>query len=376
VGRRLRLGYLSADFRTHATSQLLVQVLEQHDRKAFEVFALSTGPDDGSALRQRVVKAVEHFVELHGASHAQVAQRIRQLGIDILVDLKGATYDTLLPVLAARPAPLQVTWLGFPGTTGAPYIDYLIGDPVVTPLADAAHFAEKIAQMPVCYQPNDARRERPVPSARADWGVSDDALLLCGFHQSYKISKEVFDVWCALLRERDDAVLWLLQWNTNVQDRLRAEARARGIDAQRLVFAPVVPLQQHISRLACADIYLDTWPCNAHTTASEALWAGVPVVTLQGRAFAQRVASSLLHAVQLDELVCHDVDGYRDAVLALAADAPRRAALKAHLARQQYCSPLFDGSAYARDLEALLRRMWQQALSGAPPQHLAAQETA
>jgi predicted O-linked N-acetylglucosamine transferase (SPINDLY family) len=376
VGRRLRLGYLSADFRTHATSQLLVQVLERHDRQVFEVFALSTGPDDGSALRQRVVKAVEHFVELHGASHAQVAQRIRELGIDILVDLKGATYDTLLPVLAARPAPLQVTWLGFPGTTGAPYIDYLIGDPVVTPLADGAHFAEKIAQMPVCYQPNDGRRERPLPSARADWGVSEDALLLCGFHQSYKISKEVFDVWCALLRERDDAVLWLLQWNTNVQDRLRAEARARGIDAQRLVFAPVVPLQQHISRLACADIYLDTWPCNAHTTASEALWAGVPVVTLQGRAFAQRVASSLLHAVQLDELVCHDVDGYRDAVLALAADAPRRAALKAHLARQQYCSPLFDGSAYARDLEALLRRMWQQALSGAPPQHLAAQETA
>ncbi len=267
--------------------------------------------------------------------HAQVAQRVRELGIDILVDLKGATYDAPLPVLAARPAPLQVTWLGFPGTTGAPYIDYLIGDPVVTPLEHAGHFAEKIAQMPLCYQPNDARRERPQPSTRADWGVPEDGLLLCGFHQSYKISEQVFELWCALLRERDDALLWLLQWNTNVQDTLRAAARARGIDPQRLLFAPLVPLQQHLSRLACADLYLDAWPCNAHTTAGEALWVGVPVVTLQGQAFAQRVASSLLHAVQLDELVCHDAGrlpqygagaGGRCAAPRGAAAAPGRAA--------------------------------------------------
>ena len=349
-----------------------MQVLEQHDRQVFEVFALSTGPDDGSALRRRVVAAVEHFVELRGLQPRRTSRSAcASLGIDILVDLKGATQDTLLPVFAARPAPLQVSWLGFPGTTGAAYIDYLIGDPVVTPLAHAAHFAEKIAQMPLCYQPNDARRERPRPSNRSDWGVPDDALLLCAFHQSYKISEEVFDVWCALLRERDDALLWLLQWNTNVQQTLRAAARARGIDPQRLLFAPLVPLQQHLDRLACADVYLDAWPCNAHTTAGEALWVGVPVVTLQGRAFAQRVASSLLHAVQLDELVCHDVDGYRNTVLALAADAPRRAALRQHLAEQQRQS-LFDGAAFARDLEALLQRMWQQALRGAPPQHLAA----
>ena len=370
--RRLRLGYLSADFHTHATSQLLVQVLEQHDRRAFEVFALSTGPDDGSVLRRRVVGAVERFEELRGLSHAHIAQRVRDLGIDILVDLKGATHDTQLPVFAARPAPLQVSWLGFPGTSGAPYMDYLIGDPVVTPLTNAAHFAEKIAQMPLCYQPNDARRERPQPSSRSDWGVPEDALLLCAFHQSYKISEEVFDLWCSLLRERDDARLWLLQWNTNVQATLCAAARARGIDPQRLFFAPLVPLQQHLSRLACADIYLDAWPCNAHTTAGEALWVGLPVVTLQGRTFAQRVASSLLHAVQLDELACHDVQGYRRTVLALAADAPRRAALRQHLAEQQQCSALFDGARFARDLEALLQRMWQQALRGAPLQHLAA----
>jgi protein O-GlcNAc transferase len=369
---RLRLGYLSADFHTHATSQLLVQVLEAHDREAFEVFALSTGPDDGSALRRRIVGAVEHFEEQRGRSPAQIAQRVRDLGIDILVDLKGATYDTLLPVLAARAAPLQVTWLGFPGSSGASYIDYVVGDPVVTPLDHAAHYAEKIAQLPLCYQPNDSKRERARPSRRSDWDVPEDALLLCAFHQSYKISEEVFDVWCALLRERSDALLWLLQWNTNVQDTLRAAARARGIDAQRLLFAPVVPLQQHLDRLACADLYLDAWPCNAHTTAGEALWVGVPVVTLQGQAFAQRVASSLLHAVQLDELVCHDVNAYRAKVLALAADAPRRAALKQHLAEQQRSSALFDGRRFARDWEALLQRMWREKLRGAL-QHLAAE---
>jgi predicted O-linked N-acetylglucosamine transferase (SPINDLY family) len=372
-GARLRLGYLSADFHTHATSQLLVQVLEHHDRQAFEVFCLSTGPDDGSALRQRVMAAAEHFENLRGQGYQRIAQRARELRIDILVDLKGATYDTLLPVFSARPAPLQVTWLGFPGTTGAPYIDYLIGDPVVTPLANAAHFSEKIAQLPLCYQPNDARRERPLRSGRADWGVPEDALLLCGFHQSYKISAEVFDVWCSILEARPDALLWLLQWNTNVQDTLRAAARARGIDERRLVFAPLLPLQQHLSRLACADVYLDAWPCNAHTTAGEALWVGVPVVTLQGSTFAQRVASSLLHAVQLPELVCHDLDDYRGTVLALAGDASRRSMLKAHLAVQQRTSTLFDGARIARDLEALLQRMWQQTLRGQTLQHLGAQ---
>ena len=375
-GGRLRLGYLSADFHNHATCELLVQVLEQHDRRRFEVFALSSGPDDGTALRRRVVAAVEHFVELRGSSHAQIAQRVRDLRIDILVDLKGATQDTLLPVLAARPAPLQVGWLGFPGSSGAACIDYLIGDPVVTPLAHAAHFEEKIAQLPRCYQPNDARRERARLMPRSECGVPEDALLLCAFHQSYKISPEVFDTWCALLRERDDAVLWLLRWNTNVEQTLRAEARARGVDARRLVFAPLLPLQQHLDRLACADIYLDAWPCNAHTTAGEALWVGVPVVTLIGDTFAQRVAASLLHALQLDELVCSDIAAYRAQVLALAGDAERRAALKRHLALQRDSNTLFDGAAFARDLEALLQRMWQQALRGAPPQHLAAEGSA
>jgi predicted O-linked N-acetylglucosamine transferase (SPINDLY family) len=369
---RLRIGYLSADFHQHATSQLMAQMLECHDRSRFDVTLLSTGPDDGSAMRQRMQSACERFEDMRGQGFAKMAQRARDLNIDILVDLKGATYDTLLPVLAHRPAPVQVSWLGFPGSTGARFIDYLIGDPVVTPLADAAHFSEKIAQLPHCYQPNDARRPLPLPSSRTEWGVPVDALLLCAFHQSYKISAEVFDQWCTLLRALPSAVLWLLRWNTNVQTTLTAAAVERGIAAERLVFAPVLPLQEHLSRLACADLFLDAWPCNAHTTASEALWAAVPVVTSTGANFAQRVAASLLHAVGLDELVCADADRYRSTALSLAADPQRRAHFRAHLVAQRSASALFDGARQAADLEQLFVRMWERAVRGLPPDHLAA----
>ena len=369
---RLRVGYLSADFHQHATSQLMVQMLECHDRNGFDVTLLSTGPDDGSAMRQRIRAASEHFEDLRGRSVTSMAQRVRELGIHILVDLKGATYNTLLPVLAQRPAPLQVSWLGFPGSTGAPFIDYLIGDPVVTPLADAAHFSEKIAQLPHCYQPNDAHRALPLPSTRADWGVPDDALLLCAFHQSYKISAEVFDQWCELLHALPGAVLWLLQWNTNVQATLTAAAGARGIAPERLAFVPMLPLRDHLSRLACADLYLDAWPCNAHTTAGEALWCGVPVVTIKGRTFAQRVAASLLHAVGLDELVCADTQSYCATLLSLAADPARRSQLRAHLLAQRSASALFDGARQARALEQLYSRMWERSTQGLPPEHLPA----
>ncbi len=375
-GARIRLGYASADFHQHATSQLMVQMLESHDRSVFEVSLFSTGPDDGSAMRQRVQASSEHFEDLRGLSFEGVAQRVRERQIDILIDLKGATHDTLLPVFACRPAPLQVTWLGFPGTTGAAYIDYFVGDPVVTPLAHAAHFSEAIAQMPHCYQPNDAHRPRPAVRQRSTWGVPDDALVLCGFHQSYKISEEVFDLWCRLLHAEPRAYLWLLQWNGNVQRALEAAAQARGIARHRLLFAPLLPLEEHLSRLGCADVYLDTWPCNAHTTAGEALWMGVPVVTLIGPTFAQRVAASLLHAVQLPQLVCDTAEGYEIKVLSVLRDTGLRQSLRAHLAAQQQHSRLFDGRQFARDFEALLQRMWQRKLEGLGRQALAAIETA
>lgn len=367
----LRVAYLSADFHNHATSQLMVQMLECRDRARFEVTLVSAGPDDGSPLRRRIAAACERFEDVRGLSAEAIAQRIRALGIDILVDAKGATQGSLLPVVAHRAAPLQVGWLAFPGTSGAPFVDYIVGDPVVTPLAQAAHFSERIAQMPHSYQPNDATRLRPEPR-RADWGLPEDALLLCGFHQSYKIDAPVFDTWCRLLHRLPQARLWLLEWNANVRAALEAAARERGVDPARLLWAPLIGADAHLRRLACADVFLDAWPCNAHTTAAEALWCGVPVVTLKGATFAQRVAASLLHAVALDETVCADVAAYEGTVLALAGDAGRRAALRRHLVAQRDTSPLYDAARFARDFEALLWRMWQRATAGLAPDHLPA----
>jgi predicted O-linked N-acetylglucosamine transferase (SPINDLY family) len=369
---RLRIGYLSADFHTHATSQLMVQMLEQHDRSRFEVTLFSAGPDDGSPMRARIVASAEHFEHLRGRPHEAMARRIRDLDIDILVDVKGATHGTLMPVTAHRAAPLQVSWLGFPGTTGAACVDYFIGDPLTTPLAHAAHFSEKLAQMPLCYQPNDAKRALPAPSKRSDWGAPEGVPLLCAFHQSYKISEAVFDSWCRVLHTAPGAVLWLMRWNTNVQAALEAAARARGIGPERLCFAPMLPLDQHLSRLACADLYLDAWPCNAHTTAGEALWVGVPVVTVIGETFAQRVAASLLHQVGLDELVCRDEAGYVDTVAALAQDGAKLAAVRDRLRTACDTGSLFDGASFARDIEALYQRLWDRACDGLPPEHLPA----
>ena len=372
---RLRVGYLSADFHQHATSQLAVQMFESHDRGRFEVTLFSAGADDGTPLRRRMCSAAEHFVDLHGQDMPQMAAAIREHRIDILVDVKGATYGTVLQVMAHRPAPVQVNWLGFPGTSGADYIDYLISDAIVTPLEHQAHYSERLAQMPLCYQPNDSRRAVPQLQARAAWGLPEHALVLCGFHQSYKISQAVFDSWCRLLNALPDAVLWLLRWNANVQNALTTAAVARGIDPARLVFAPLLPADQHVSRLAAADLFLDAWPCNAHTTASEALWAGVPPVTMIGATFAQRVAASLLHASGLPELVCHDVAHYEQTILQLAAQPAQREQLRARLAAQRAGHALFDGVRFARDIEALYERMWQRAIAGQPPEHLLAQPT-
>jgi predicted O-linked N-acetylglucosamine transferase (SPINDLY family) len=302
----------------------------------------------------------------------EMAATIRACEIDILVDVKGATHGTVMQVMAYRAAPVQVNWLGFPGTSGADYVDYLIGDPVLTPLEHAPHFSEKLAQMPSCYQPNDSQRARPQPTRRADWGLPDDALVLCGFHQSYKIAEPVFDAWCRILHSLPHAVLWLLRWNANVQGALLAAATARGIANARIVFAPVLSADQHLTRLACADLFLDAWPCNAHTTAGEALWVGVPVVTIRGETFAQRVGASLARAAGQEALVCRDVEHYVQTVLQLAADGDRRARLRGELLAQRSNNPLFSGAHFARDIEALYRRMWERATAGLPPDHLPA----
>lgn len=368
--QRLRVGFVSADLHQHATAVLMAEVFEKLDRTRFEVTLYSHGPEDGSPMRQRLRLAVEHFEEVSKASNLAVATQVRAQKIDVLIDLKGHTRDNRLALFAYRPAPVQVTFLGFPGTTGADFIDYFIGDATVSPLSHAPFYSEKLALLPGCYQPNDRQRPLPGPCSREQVGLPEEALVLCGFNQPFKLSPEVFDVWCDLLQQLPDAVLWLLQWNDTAPVQLRLEAQARGIDPARLVFAPKVGVREHLSRLALADLFIDTWPCNGHTTASDALWAGVPVITYAGENFASRVAASLLQAVGLPQLACNNLDDYRDLVLKLAGDAPARQALHEHLLLARDQAPLFDSDRYTKDFGNLLWRMAERWSQGLPPEHL------
>jgi predicted O-linked N-acetylglucosamine transferase (SPINDLY family) len=371
----LRIGYLSADFHQHATAWLMTELLECRDTSRFEVTLYSHSPDDGSDIGHRVRAACERFVDVNGLTHREIAEHIRADGIDVLVDLKGHTRDSRMEVLAYRPAPVQATYLGYPATTGAAFIDYFIGDPVVTPLSHAAHYSERIAQLPVCYQPNDRSRPLPPASARATLGLPEDAVVLCCFNQTYKLSPHMLDLWARVLRGAPRAVLWMLAWNPHARANLTRELQARGIGEDRVFFAPKLDLAGHIARLRAADLFLDTWPCNAHTTASEALWAGVPVLTVPGPTFASRVAASLVTACGLPDLACPDDDAYVSVASALANEPATLQGVKAYLESRRAVLPLFDADRLARDLEALYARMHERRLAGLPPEALPAVAT-
>jgi predicted O-linked N-acetylglucosamine transferase (SPINDLY family) len=371
--RRLRVGYVSADFHQHATAILMAEMLEHHDRERFDVRLYSHGAPDGTAMRKRVEAACEEFIDVRQLTDRQVAQRVRDDGIDLLIDLKGHTRDNRLQIFAYRAAPVQVAFLGYPGSIGADFIDYLVGDSIVTPLSHASDYTEKIAQMPICYQPNDRQRKLLDPPTRPAQGLPDDAVVLCGFNQPYKISPEVFDSWCRVLNAIPNSVLWLLEWSQQALPNLKREAQLRGVAPERLIAAPRAAPADHIARVRLADIFIDTWPCNAHTTASDALWAGVPVVTMLGETFASRVAASLVSAVGTPELVCRDVAHYEQTVIELAHDVPRREALRDRLAAARQDSPLFDSLRFTRDIEALYLRMATRHADGLAPDHLPAQ---
>lgn len=372
-GQRVRLGYVSNDFHNHATALLLVESLEQRDRSRYEVTLYSHSKDDGSAMQRRIRAACEHFVDITTMSDAEAARRIQGDGIDVLVDLKGHTLGNRIGIFAWRPAPLQVAFLGFPGTSGADYIDYLIGDRQVTPLDHAAHYSERIAQMPGSYQPNDSHRARPAPWTRAQAGLPQAAPVLGAFNQAFKLTPETWNVWMNILKAVPNSVLWLLEDNAQATRNLRREAEQRGVSAERLVFAPRLPYQQNLARLPLADLMLDNWPCNAHTTAGDMLWMGVPMLTLQGEAFAARVAGSLLQAMGLPELVVHTPEAYQQRAIGLLQEPQRLASLREHLARAPDTSSLFDGAQHARALEALYERMVARALAGEPPAALPAE---
>ena len=365
-GGRLRIGYLSADLHAHATAALIAGVVERHDRARFAVAAYSTGPDDGSPMRARLRAAFDRFVDVRELPAAELAARIRSDRIDVLVDLKGHTDDASTTVLALRAAPVQVSWLGYPGTLGAPYVDYVIGDAVVTPLDEAADYSEAIVQLPHSYQPNDDRgRAIGAAPSRAELGLPDDGVVFACFNALWKINPEVLDRWAAILRAVPRGVLWLLARDADPAiENLRREAQARGLDPARLVFAARRANAEYLGLYRRADLFLDTWPYGAHTTASDALWVGCPVVTWRGQTFASRVAASLCVAAGLPQLVCDDAAHYCDVAIALANDAPERARLRGYLETAARTSPLFDTARFTRALEEAFVRMATQARAG------------
>lgn len=373
AGGRIRVGYVSSDLHEHATAYLIAEVFERHDPGRFRAHAYSYGNDDGSPMRRRIERAFgPDFVDARTMTTQALAERIRADAIDVLFDLKGYTLYARNEVFGLRAAPIQVNFLGFPGSLGSTHYDYVIGDPIVTPLEHADGFDEKIAQMPCCYQPNDRRRPAAGPAMRARWNVPQEAFVFCCFNANYKITAAVFDRWCALLRQVDDAVLWLFESNPQARRNLCEHARRRGVAPERLLWASSASLGEHIARIRAADLFLDTAPVNAHTTASDALWAGVPLVTALGQSFVARVAASLLHAAGLAQLVARDLDDYERIALALARDRGRLRALRTRLDEGRMHCALFDSARYTRDLEALIERMVERHDAGLPPAHLQA----
>ncbi len=365
---RIRLGYLSGDFHQHATAQLMAELFERHDRDRFEVLAYSYGPDDNSPMRARLSSAFDRFIDIRALSHREAAGQIHADNVDILIDLKGYTHHARPAISAYRPAPVQVNYLGYPATMGADFIDYIIVDRFVVPAGQQPFFAERLVQLPGSYQVNDTRREVAVAgTSRQDHGLPAEGLVFCSFNNSYKISPVSFDIWMRLLRSIPDSVLWLLEANQSVRGNLRSEAEKRGVDPGRLIFAPRVPPADHLERHRHADLFLDTLPCNAHTTASDALWAGLPVLTCSGNTFAGRVAGSLLTAVGMPEMATGSLEEYEQMALALARAPERLTALRQKLEQDRDASALFDLAKLTGNIEAAYARMWQTWLSGQKP---------
>jgi predicted O-linked N-acetylglucosamine transferase (SPINDLY family) len=364
---RLRIGYLSADFRQHATAFLATGLFEAHDRSSFEVIAYCLNPTDGSADRSRLEAAFDGFVDLTEASHAAAARRIHDDEVDILVDLKGYTGGARTEIMAFRPAPIQVNYLGYPGTMGADFIDYILVDPFVAPPDMATFYSEKLAHVPVSYQPNMNRPLQADQTTRRDHGLPEAGFVFCSFNNSYKITEPVFDVWMRLLAATPGSVLWLLHSNGFATENLKRQASRRGIDPDRLVFAPPAPPAEHLARHRHADLFLDTRPVCAHTTASDALWAGLPLVSCVGESFVSRVSGSLLQALGLPELITETLADYEALALRLARNPDELAQLRGRLWAARTDSGLYDPSSIARRLEAAYREMWRSHRSGEPP---------
>ena len=375
---RLRVAYISADFRQHPVAILLAGLFEHQDRARFETFGVSFGPDDGSEIRRRIAGGVEHFIDARGQSDFQIASLLREREIDIAIDLMGATADCRPDIFAFRPAPAHVSYLGFPGTMGADFIDYILADRVVIPEDEKPFYAEKVIYLPETYLPSDdKRRIAEVVPARTAMGLPENGFVFCSFNNTYKFTREMFAVWVRILGAVAGSVLWLPECDVGAQRNLKRFTEAGGINPARLIFAPFVDSgADHLARLRLADLFLDTLPCNAHTTASDALWAGLPVLTCRGTTFAGRVASSLLSALDMPELICDSVEAYERTAVQFARDPAGFARLRTKLAEHRGSKPLFDTARLTRNLEAAVAEIGARTARGEAPQSFAVPQAA
>ncbi|MCF3641341.1 glycosyl transferase [Rhizobium sp. TRM95111] len=371
-GEKIRIGYVSADFwDMHATMKLLQGVLELHDRKRFDVTLFCHTPKDNLARNRTDRSRWGTVVDIHGLANDAVAEIVRAREIDVLVDLKGHTLGSRPGIFNAAAAPIQVGWLGFPGSTTHVDLDYVIGDPVVLPESSKAFYHEKFCRLPDCYQPNDPlRRPLAAPTPRPALGLPEAAFVLASFNANRKITAETLDRWFAILRQAENSLLWILPDNGRTEANIRKRAQAAGIDGERIRFTSKMNYEDHLNRLPAADLGLDTWPYNGHTTTSEQLWAGVPVLTVKGTNFASRVSESLLNTIGLPELVAADADHYVATAVSLSRDRERLAGYRERLAANRFTMPLFDAERFCRHLERAFEAMVERAKAGLAPDHL------
>ncbi len=349
---KIRIAYCSGDFCTHPVAMLTVELFEQHDKDKFEIYAFCWSPNDGSSLRQRIIQAVDHYIPIHNLTDVESAKLIREHEIDILIDLHGQTNKARIQMLAHRPAPIQITYLGLPATTGLPCVDYVIADRFLIPEEYAGFYSEKPLYMPDIYQVSDRKREISPAPTRKSCGLPENKFVFCSFNNNHKYTLEVFTTWMNILRRVPDSVLWLLADNPWAKSNLRKQAEAQGIDPTRLIFAERTLPADYLARYYIADLFLDTFPFNAGTTANDALWVELPVLTLCGRSFAARMAGALLTAAGLPELITYNLEDYENKAIELAKNVNSLDALRLKLTNAKENSPLFDTSRFAKNLEA------------------------
>jgi predicted O-linked N-acetylglucosamine transferase (SPINDLY family) len=369
MDQKIRLAYMSGDFNSHPLAYLTVELFELHDRDKFEVHAISVGRDDGSEIRGRLTKAFDYWHEVGGMIDRDIIDLIRNLDIDILVDLIGHTANTRPGILAEKPAPIQANYLGFPGTTGFRAIDYNIVDQFLVPIGQDKFFTEKLIRLPHSYMIHDSQQKvSEYTPTREECSLPDKGFVFCCFNNMYKITPEIFEVWMRLLRAVPGSVLWFFEGNHWVKENLRREAQLRQVDGDRLVFAPFKPNADHLARHRLADLFLDTPVYNAHTTAMEALWVGLPVLTCAGQSFAARVAGSLLMAAGLSKLITFDLAEYEALALRLANEREQLAGYAEHLVLNREKLPLFDSQRFTRDIETAYTWMHHHQLAGQNPE--------